>query len=216
LAGKATIIPSGFLVRRGTHGTGLGLRNASQEKEAAVSAFVYGDTGGLIATENLTIPARGQRAFVFGKKTDQKGWIHVVSDQKLTGVCFIATADADNFMADIPLIYRLSASLQIPHVAQNDHWDTMVYLCNPNAGPAAVTLRFVSPEGSVLHSQQVTVLAVGSSRVALQEMVQGNQYGEGSLEISSDKEIGAFALYENLKTGNFCYAGVAAMDPADQ
>ena len=195
------------------HAVGLGLRNTSVEQAAQVSVIVYSRTGEIMATDNYSLPARGQKAAVLGRNAGEQGWIHVVSDVALTGVCFLSTLDTMNFMADMPIYSQLNTALQVPHVAQNEFWDTVVYVANPNSAQTAVTLRFVGSDGTVLYTKAYQIPAMGAGEYALGDLVENTTQDSGSVEIESTNGVVAFALYHDLKTGSYNYAGVAAMAP---
>ncbi len=130
----------------------------------------------------------------------------------MTGVCFLATAETFNYIADVPLYSQLNTSLQIHHVAQHNLWDTQVHVANPNKEQATVTM-FVNSNGEVLYTKQYQIAAMGSGKFDLSELVENTSYASGSVEIESSQGVVAFALYHNLKTGEVCYAGIAVMAP---
>ena len=195
--------------------TGVALRNSSSSASANVSVVAYENNGTTVVTENKILPTRGQAAFPVGYGSGKDGWIQVNSDQSLTGLCFI-TPLSTGLMFDITLIPNLSTTLIVPHVAQNSRWDTTIYICNPNAISTTVTLTFVKADGTALTPQNYTISAMGSGKYALADLVQGGSYVNGSVEISATQGVAAFALYDNLKSGRTCYAGIRAVDPTGQ
>ena len=122
---------------------------------------------------------------------------------------------AITYMADITLIPTLSQTLDVPHVAQDTQWDTAVLVCNPNGSSTEVTLRFVDAQGNALYTADHVIPANGSGRYELLDLVGGINYSNGSVEIDADQGVAAFALYDNLKYGQFSFAGISAVDPTE-
>jgi hypothetical protein len=190
------------------HWSGVALHNCSSSASASVTVMVYDEDGNEITTENKTLLPRGQEAWVVGVGLNQEGWMKVNSDQLLTGLCFFGTGD---YMADITLIDTPLKTLCVPHVAQtSSEWDTTVLVCNPNDSSTTVTLSFVDTLGNVLYSDTDTILSNGSSQYKLFDLVEGSEQPSGSVEISASQGVAAFALYNNLKWGGYCYAGISA------
>jgi len=70
---------------------GLALTNASGDA-ATVSIVVRDESGVIQATENWSLPARGQKADVIGADLNLKGGsFQVFSNRPLTGLCFLFT-----------------------------------------------------------------------------------------------------------------------------
>ena len=67
----------------------MGLKNSSDSQGANVSVIVYDQSGNVVMTEDNTIPARGQDAWMVGAGLENEGWVRVSSNQPLTGLCFI-------------------------------------------------------------------------------------------------------------------------------
>ncbi|MBN2468835.1 MAG: hypothetical protein JXD19_11875 [Deltaproteobacteria bacterium] len=191
--------------------TGLGLRNCSGTEEAAVSVVVFNQAGDMISKNDLTIPANGQDSFLVGNGLSQPGWIKVNADQPLVGVCFTARGGANSFIADIPVAGELSTTLYVPHVAQNNVWDTTILVCNPNNPETIVNLKFVDADGNERYSRNYTIPANGSGAYDLSVLVQGAEYTQGSVKITATQGVAAFVLYSNLDSGGMSYAGVAAV-----
>jgi hypothetical protein len=196
--------------------TGLGIRNENAEEPANVSVVVRESDGTEISTDYLTpIPARGQNAFMVAPGTAKEGWFQLNANQPLAGVCFVASYPDPTLMFDIPFLNELSKVLYMPHVAQNDVWDTTLMICNPGSAAAQVTLTFVRDSGTALTPLTVSIPARGSGRYEVTALTQGAGYAKGSVEISADRELAAFALYRNTKAPNngYSYAGITAVKP---
>jgi hypothetical protein len=85
-------------------------------------------------------------------------------------------------------------------------------VCNPNSAVNWVSLSYVDSTGETLYSKDYSVQGNGSLQCELSELVQGASYENGSVEISSNKGVAAFALYKNTKTNAYCYAGISAIE----
>lgn len=191
--------------------SGLGLRNSNSTQGANVSVTVYESDGNVVMRESKSLPARGQNAFVVGDGLSAQGWMSVDSDQPLTGLCFFGTKGFNSYMADITLIPELSTILHVPHIAQNDQWDTTVMICNPNASNTAVTLTFADQDGNALSPKTYTIAPNGSGKYNVADLV--SDAASGSVEISASQGVAGFALYHNLKQGGMSYAGISAVQP---
>jgi hypothetical protein len=203
-----------YMVSGNDWDTGLAVRNLSKTDSATVSVIGINSSGTTIYSNPLFISPEGQANFAVGEGLDLEGWLRIDSTQPLGGLSFIFTYCSEPIMADMPFIKDLSKSLLIPHLAQTGaSWDTTVYVCNPNGSAATVTLRFVSQDGNTEVSKNYSISANGSLSVSLDDLVGSNDVKSGSVEISSDQAIGAFALYENLKSENGCYfSGINTTD----
>jgi len=201
-----------YFTEGGNEWTGVGLRNCSDEN-ANISLFVYDQSGNALEPENRTLPPRGQDAFVVGKGGTGKGWIQVNSDQPLTGCCFFGMTGNDSYMADITFIPDSSTLLHVPHIGQNAQWDSEIMVCNPGTSAATVNLTFVKKDGNALSPKQYSISANGSAVCQVADLVQGGEYVNGSVEISSDQGVAAFALYNDLKNNGRSFAGISAVAP---
>lgn len=196
--------------------TGLGIRNESAEEAANISVVVRESDGTEISTDYLTpIPARGQNAFMVAPGTAREGWFQLNANQPLAGVCFVALYDEPTLMFDIPFVNELSEVLYLPHVAQNDTWDTTLMICNPGSTAAQVTLTFVQDSGTALTPLVVSIPERGSGKYEVAALTQETGYAKGSVEISADRGVAAFALYRNTKAPNngSSYSGITAVKP---
>lgn len=191
--------------------TGVGLRNLSSTTGAEVTLTGYGADGGLLLSEPRFLAARGQDALVVADGMTATGWIQVTSSQPLSGLSFVGDTGDDDHMADMPVTDILSKKLIIPHIAQSWEWDTTLMICNPNAGAATVSLTYVTSAGQAAHRGEYVVPAGGSGVYALADMLNGSEYGKGSLEITATQGVAAFAMYTNAKIGGHSHAGITAI-----
>ncbi len=195
--------------------SGLGITNLSSSNNANVTVTVYGQNGTVSATESKALVAKGQDAFLVGTSVASDGWIKVSSDQALAGVNFLGeyeSGSTDYYLGDVPFTKTLSTSLLIPHVAQNTTWDTTIFLANPNASTASVTLTYTDKGGTPSPSYTVSIPANGSKEIPVSTIGNSTSIKGGSVTISSTQGLTAFALYNNLKTNNYSYAGINAVD----
>lgn len=197
--------------------TGVALRNCSTTAVANTTVTVYKSDGTTLATQMNALNASGQKAFMAGAGAKAEGWIKVVSDQALTGLCFVGNGGSPPLMFDITLISELSMLLHIPHVAQSETtpvWDTTIMLCNPNSSQASVTLKYTDENGTVTRTAARTIPALGSGKYPLADILQGDTCTRGSVQVESNIGVAGFALYENTSDpGHVSYAGISAVKP---
>ncbi|MBN2468496.1 MAG: hypothetical protein JXD19_10135 [Deltaproteobacteria bacterium] len=204
-----------YFTRESGYATGIGLSNCSSSQTAQVTITVYHQDGTVLGTETTTVAARGQRGFIPSAGAGEAGWLLVGSDQKLTGLCFVAAAGsgADNYMADIPMVKTTATLLHVPHVAQDGTWDTTVYVGNPHGTGTTVTLTYISSEGTVGATASYALDAMGSAELPLSDLLGSTTVSSGRVEITATQGVAAFALYTNIKTGRRSYAGISAVVP---
>lgn len=190
--------------------TGVALKNGSTTDNASVTVTGIKQNGSSFDSQIKSIPPLGQTAFMM---KSGEGWAKVSSNRPLTGLAFVAESAGDALMFDITLIPSLAKTLYVPHVAQNETWDTIVYVCNPNGSATTIYLTFVKSDGTVLTSKQYTLGANASGAYPLSGVVGGGSYASGSIQITASQGVAAFALYQNLKTGSHSYAGISAIEP---
>ena len=190
--------------------TGLGLSNLSAER-ADVSVYIYADDGTPLATETKAIDPNGQTHFVTGAVLAEDGWVKIVSTKKLAGLCLAGTEGNDNYMVDIPMTEVLSNSLVIPHVAYGPVYDTTVYISNPNDSAATIQVIYVAMDGSQPFGPSTKEIpANGCAQILLSDLTLNNLINGGRVNIAADRGITAFAIYNNLKSGGRCFAGLNA------
>jgi len=191
--------------------TGLALSNdGDQANELLV--LVYSNDGSDLLSIEKSLPAGGQTAFPLSiNAADAIGWIYVNSHQPLNGLAFFSTHSNPSLMADIPFASKLMTELEIPHIAQDETWDTTIFLCNPQDQSVTVTLRYITQDGTVAQSRNYTLSSKGSLACSLASaFTVGNGLG-GKVTISADAAITAFALYSDTKSGGSYYAGINAV-----
>ena len=138
------------------------------------------------------------------------------SDHPLSGLCFVAATGDPRHMFDISLIPKASLTLQIPHVAQNETWDSTVFIANPNDSETSATLVFYDENGEEKYSRTYNIRAMGSVIVRVEDLVGNESFANGSIEITADQGVAAFGLYDDLKSGGNDIAGISAVNPVDQ
>lgn len=197
--------------------TGLGTANAGTST-AKVEVTAYSQSGSVLNTQSESLPAKGQKAFLLDVSTfkAQDGWLKVVSTEPLVGVCFVADDVGPSYMMDVPFVHELKHELWVPHVAQNKEWDTSVMVANPNSTSNTINLTFVNPDGTQASPKSYTLPPNGSGVYALSDILSGASKDMGYVKITGKPGFTAFALYNNLKTGGYSYAGILAADPTDQ
>lgn len=202
-----------YFVSNDDYWTGVALKDGKSWFTASVTATIYGSMGTVLATEARSLNPRGQTAFMVGSGLNTEGWVKVTSDEPLTGLGFVTMAHDDKLMFDISFVSDLAKLLYVPHVAQDTTWDTVIYVCNPHDTETILYLTLVRSNGTVVVSSPYTLPANGSGAYPLSAIVGGGAYTSGSIEITTSREVAAFALYHNLKTGDRSYAGISAVAP---
>ncbi|MCP4348720.1 MAG: hypothetical protein GY795_24845 [Desulfobacterales bacterium] len=200
-----------YFIADENHWTGLGIKNSENNLDGGFTAIVHDQNGNVISRESHDIPPGGQKAVMIDGKGE--GWIWISATYPLTGLSFFGTNGPDNYMADIPLVTDVSTTLHIPHVAQNDQWDTTVMICNPNYRSTTVYLTFVDDQGNRISSKKDIISHLGSRKYDVSVLTRDTLHINGSIEISADQGVAAFAVYSNLKSGGMSYAGINAVSP---
>ena len=205
-----------FFTSKSGYWTGLAINNLSTTNTATVTAKVYGYEGSLLATETRLLNAKGQDSFCVGAGLNKEGWVLVESDQPLGGLAFVGDVTRGNLIYDISLISCLSTTLSVPHVAQNQNWDTWIIICNPNDQTLTAILSFYGKDGSLASTSSVLISAKGSDVFTMEDFVT-HTVKEGSLTIDTTSSgtdgVSAFALYTNLikVSGGCAQAGISAV-----
>lgn len=192
--------------------SGIGMTNLSDTTSANTTVLIYSKSGLLLSSESKTITAGGQANFLIGTSLTSSGWIKVLSDQPLAGLNFQGYYISAGlyYLADVPFSSSLATVLVIPHVAQNTNWDTILYIANPNSTSASITITYTNKDGvSSVPAYTATIPGNGCIEVNMSTVQSGIVKG-GSVKISSSQGVTAFALYNNLKTGNYSYTGINA------
>jgi len=198
------------------YGTGVALRNSDPSESAHVYLYVRDTEGNLLNGQALpTLPPSGQYAGIVNGGPNEEGWIQVHSDRHLTGLCFAMRTDIPRFMFDQTLIPELSETLIVPHLADNEYWDTTVMVCNPNNTSVEATFTVYQTDGTALDPYRVTIPARGSGKYEVAAMTGGESIPQGSVKISASKGLAAFALYRNTDgvVKEYGFAGISAVRP---
>lgn len=207
-----------YFVNNQSNATALAVCNASATQNADLISQVYRQDGSLLETTYSSYPPRGQGGYLIGRNLNAEGWLSVSSTQKLTGLSFIAALVTPGHMFDITFIPESKAAkiLYIPHVAQNEIWDSTVFVNNPHCSAVTATLTFFDNDGVSAYSKGYNIPANGAIKVEVTELVQGTIENSGSIEISATKPVTAFGLYNDVVYGGKNVAGISAVDPNDQ
>jgi PKD repeat protein len=189
--------------------TGLGISNGNNTRATDLQATVYSNTGSVLNTEVKNIPAHGQMAFPVAEQLEKTGWIKVNSHEPLYGLAFLGGGNAQ-LMADIPFAGKLSTCLVVPHIAQDNTWDTTIFICNPNDSQASITLKYFDTNGVEQKTVNHTISPQGSGKYPLSSDFSDKVPLGGRIEISSNVGVAGFALYTDVKGGGRYYAGINA------
>ena len=192
--------------------TGLALANNSASGTASVLVRLYSHDGSVITTlPAIAIAPDGQYNGALATAGETRGWLRISSDEELSGLCFLGTG----LMADIPFSDTLANELMIPHVAQDEIWDTTIMVCNPSESSAtSLSFTYSTRDGSSLtYLGSVTLAPLQSSSYALGELFNSAlPLTGGRLRIvAGGSQVAAFALYSNEKSGGSYFAGINAV-----
>ncbi len=195
--------------------TGLGLVNRNQENSTRLQITIYDNSGNSLATENKIIPPHGQDSFPVATTLNNNGWMCVNSQQPLSGLAFIGLGGNVPLMADIPFAEELATSLVIPHIAQDDIWDTSILICNPVNKANNITLQLIGQDGDLQGEEHIETVAMGSGEYDLSSLFGQGLQKSGKVKIDASSGVAAFALYKNIKSGGSYCAGINAVDESD-
>ena len=196
--------------------TGLGLVNRNQGNSTRLQVTVYDSNGNSLSIENKVIPPHGQDAFSIATNLNNSGWMRVNSQQPLSGLAFIGLSGSVSLMVDIPFIEELSSPLVIPHIAQDEIWDTSILICNPHNKANKITLQLIGQNGNSQGEEVVMLAALGSGEYQLSSLFGQGVQKLGKVKIDASFGIAAFALYKNIKSGGSYCAGITAVDEGDE
>jgi hypothetical protein len=195
--------------------TGVGISNSSASEQANVLITVFDSNGQIILTDTMGIVPDGQETKVLYTESSRQGWSRIISNQPLTGVCFMIAAGAgsDNFMADIAFSRKIYTDLHVPHVSSDNSWDTHLFIANPNDFEETVYIDVVTSDGKLTASSSKKIVALGSTDFSLSSLLQGKTLIGGKVKMFASNGFVAFALYTNIKTGARSFAGISPMEP---
>jgi hypothetical protein len=98
----------------------------------------------------------------------------------------------------------------VPHIAQDNTWDTTIFICNPNDSQASITLKYFDTNGVEQKKVKHTISPHGSGEYPLSSDFSDKFPLGGRIEISSNVGVAGFALYTDVKGGGRYYAGINA------
>ena len=195
----------------GGNWTGVGLTNRESVAAASVNVNIFSNQGVLLRTEPISIAGGGQKASAIGSGLAAQGWVQLDSSMPLAGLCFIGSSGLNSGMADVPVSETLESNLVVPHIAQNNLWDTTLMVCNPNDNAIDLQIIYRDTSGNVQDTRTYRLPAFGSEVYPLADIFSGLIPLAGSITLQGSPGIAAFALYSNLKTGGKSFAGINAV-----
>ena len=191
--------------------SGVGVSNSSKVNTSPLSITVYGRDGSILATEYPNpLPINGQTSQAVASALEATGWIMINSHEALTGLSFFGRS----YMADVPFVDTVSKSLMIPHIAQNEMWDTHLLICNPNNTPVTLTLTAYDQGGNEVATNSSSLPALASDTYPLADTFSSLPTLTGKVKVTVTQGYGvvAFALYMNQKSSGSYFAGINAVD----
>jgi hypothetical protein len=195
--------------------TGVGISNSSASEQANIAITVFDNNGQTVLTDSMLIVPDGQETKVLYTESIQQGWSKIISDQPLTGVCFMIAAGAgsENYMADVAFSPKMYTDLHVPHVSSDKSWDTHLFMANPNDFEETVYIDVVASDGTLTASSSKRIGALGSTDFSLSSILQGKTLVGGKVKMFASSGFVAYALYTNIKTGARSFAGMSPMEP---
>lgn len=187
--------------------TGLALSNGSTEKTASIDIVVRHTNGDILTKIDKELSASGKTSFSVNDGGANHGWINILSDQPLSGLAFVGH---NYLMANIPFVDGLERNLVIPHIAQDNAWDTTIMLCNPSDESVSVKVINVNDQGGMVTQKSLTLVANGSGSYLLSDLFDGIVLA-GKIYLQATSKISAFALYSDMKNGGNYFAGINAV-----
>jgi hypothetical protein len=188
--------------------TGMAITNLDLKNSNSFSVTLYA-TDGTVLDRNYPhpLPAAGQTAMLVAKNYQGAGWFKVSSSKPLGGVSFIG----NDTMFGIPFSKNLHKRLVIAHIAQDDTWDTTIYICNPNPETASLDIGFTSQDGTVALHHTALLQKHESGVYPLANLFPDQPLLAGSVTVSSNKGIAIYTLYSNKKSGGTYTTGNNAL-----
>ncbi len=192
--------------------SGVGIANNNELDAASISIMLYNSDGSLLSSDPPhLIPADGQFVGTLADGETATGWVKIISYNQLSGLCFMGST----LMADIPFVSELSRKLVIPHVAQDNLWNTTIMVCNPDNMPVQLKIEYMpqAGTGSISYATQ-SLPPLGSAVYEMETIFSASlPLSSGKIKLISlqGNGIAAFALYTNQKSGGSNYAGVTAV-----
>ena len=194
-----------------TLGTGVAIANGVNQT-ASVPFVINDDTGTLIASGSLSVPALGHTAFTLSDQypatVGKRGTLTFT--RPLQGqISVLGIRSNGNSFTTIPVTSPPAAlSGNMAHIVSGGGWRTVFYLANPAAQPSTITLNFFDDSGNPL-PLPLTFLQTGETltaatltrtlpigaTLAIQAQGLDSQVALGSAQLTSDFGANAFALF---------------------
>ena len=166
--------------------------------------------GRVLATRILTISPHGKTQLddvgFFDLEPSNaeplQGYVEIISDgARLTGAVVFGAPPGGQFFAALPLIARTARSFLFSHVASDSTYFTGLALLNPNNRDATVYLDLFEPNGHLLFSSSMRILARSRESKVLRQIFpslaeQGRS--SGYLKVRSDLPLAGFSLFGTL------------------
>ena len=200
-----------------TLGTGVAIANGANQP-ASVPFIANDDTGTLIASGSVSVPALGHTAFTLADQypatAGKRGTLSFT--RPLQGqISVLGIRSNGNSFTTIPVTSPPAAlSGNMAHIVSGGGWRTVFYLANTTANPSSITLNFFDDSGNplvlpltflqtgaTLTAATVTkTLAVGAT-LAIQAQGLDAPVALGSVQLTSDFGVNAFALFRYDPSG---------------
>ena len=169
--------------------------------------------GQAVATRILTISPHGKAQlddvgfFDLEPSSSEplQGYVEIISDgARLTGAVVFGAPPGGQFSAALPLIRSTARSFLFSHVASDNNYFTGLALLNPNNRDTTVYLDLFEPNGHLLTSSSIRVLARSRESKVLRQIfpsLEEQGRSSGYLKVRSDLPLAGFSLFGTLDLG---------------
>lgn len=213
--GSGTYVHEGYIpyaTYKTDEWTAIALSNVNNDSANPVIVEYYTNSGELLGSTSLEIPAHGQTNYMCPyADTAHEGWIKVRSDKELNGLALIG-GPGDKSVYDVDMKNAKSTSMLIGHIGMVEGvLSSILKVCNPSSTAMTLTLSMFKGDGAqATPDRQFSVPANGASQIVLNDY-----YGDinnGSLKITASGAGGAaFLLYDGTSALPYYRVGLSAV-----
>ena len=203
----------------GSLSTGLAIANLSMQT-ANINAIIRDDSGTIIGTETITVPAQGHTSFTLSSTytvtAGKRGTVEL--DTPAGGQINVLGLRANGpALTTVPVLAEVgTAGGSMAHVTYNQGWDTTFTLVNTGTSPAQATLSFFDDFGTPLQMSMAfpQTGAVSDSATVTQTLAAGASLIMATSGQSNFKSVSGSALLTT--TGNVSGFAIFRYNPSQQ
>jgi hypothetical protein len=194
-----------FVTGGGTWRTTLSLVNM-EDRPAAADLQLYREDGSAAgAARRLELPARGKalvddpRFFGLPSGEQLAGYVTLTSTgARMAGSVTFGDERREACAATLPLLGSLQRNLFFSHIASDESYYTGLAVLNPGSDQALATLEVFAPDARRLGMVRLVVSGGRKLSRLLTELLPelaGQSLRAGSMKLTSDREIAAYAVF---------------------